>query len=107
MFINRVRVSILAAVLLGMNLGAAPAPPSYSGVRSAIEEMRANFATPAEGAASDWSAWLNDLEQELKNYASAASENDRLRSLGTIYKKLRCAGHLPGMGPREQAGGHD
>ena len=75
--------------LMSAILGAAPAPPSYLGVERTIDNIRQSWSSP--GAApqpnrAGWDLLFDALLGDLKAYAKAESESDRLESLDRIYQ---------------------
>jgi hypothetical protein len=79
----------LTALCLAVGGGAAPAPPSYHGIERAIADIRHAWAkpgAPAQPNASGWNTFFDAMLGELRKFATATSENDRLASLNRLYK---------------------
>ncbi|HEV3168316.1 MAG TPA: hypothetical protein VGZ22_30205 [Isosphaeraceae bacterium] len=76
----------ICAVLLG--LGAAPTATSYQPIDQAIEKTEKGLEKPGGGAsphAPGWNAFLGEVRSTLRDYATAQTENDRLRALSRLY----------------------
>jgi hypothetical protein len=79
----------LAVAALAASLGAAPAAPTSLGVERTIARIRADWAkpgAPAQPNAAGWNALFDRLGEDLRAYASAPTEDDRLRVLDRIYR---------------------
>ena len=96
------RLSLIkAAGLVGFvdcSPGSGPAAPSYLGVERTIDNIRQSWSTP--GAApqpnrAGWDVLFDALLGDLKAYAKAESENDRLESLDRIYQISNVLGTVP------------
>ncbi|MGE3820331.1 MAG: hypothetical protein AB7I30_13035 [Isosphaeraceae bacterium] len=91
----------------GMVQGAAPAPPSYQSVTRVIQEIREDWAKPGatpQPNAPGWNSLFGTLEQDLKAYSEATSEDDRLRALNRVYQisvALGTVGWSPALRLRE------
>jgi hypothetical protein len=80
---------LLAMGSLGIGLGAAPAAPSYHAVERSIDAIRKSWSqpgAPAQPNAAGWNAFFDALRDELRQYSTAPTENDRLVSLNRIYQ---------------------
>ncbi|MCA1684711.1 MAG: hypothetical protein LC745_01745, partial [Planctomycetia bacterium] len=89
---RRFRVFKLAVigVTLGAALGAAPAAPSYQAVEATVARVRANWAPlggPADPNAPGWNALFDALLRDLRRYASAPDDAERLSALGRIHQE--------------------
>lgn len=83
----RAWLPILAAGLIAVGVGAAPAPPSYQGVVESIERAGASWGeTPAtDPERVRWEGILGGLQKELADYSAATDEDSRLRRLDALY----------------------
>jgi hypothetical protein len=80
---------LLVAGCLAIGGGAAPAPPSYHGIERAIAEIRQSWARPGapeQPNAPGWNTFFDALLGELREFAAATNENDRLSALNRLYK---------------------
>ena len=79
----------LAAWILGVALGAAPAAPSYHGIERTIAQVREDWkqagARPQPNAPG-WEAFFDAVSRDLHAYATAETEDARLRPLGRLYQ---------------------
>src|SRR4051794_10437032 len=104
---NRGWKPLAAALSLGILLGAAPPTPSYYGIERTIDRVRVDWAkpgAPAQPNADGWNAFFDALRAELKTYATAPDDAQRLRSLGRLYEMsvaLRGVAWGPGAEVRE------
>lgn len=75
----------LGACLTLASIGAGPASPSYIAIEQAIAAMRANLEARPQANGPGWETFASAMERDLKDYASAPSENDRLKALGKLH----------------------
>ncbi|MBX6312738.1 MAG: hypothetical protein IRY99_07460 [Isosphaeraceae bacterium] len=83
------RILVAAVLAAGAGIGAAPAAPSFSGVQQVIEQIRADWQKRGENApkqAPGWNAYFDALLAELRNYETARTETDKIRSLDRLYR---------------------
>ncbi len=87
------RFGLVWLLLFGATLGsahaAAPAAPSFHGVEATIGRIRDGWAKPGaapEPNAPGWNALFDALQADLKSFAAASSDNDRLTALNRIYQ---------------------
>jgi hypothetical protein len=69
-------------------MGAAPAPPSYLGVRKAIGTIRQSWSAPGAAAQPNQAGWntlFDTLLSDLKAYNTATSDADRLEALKRVH----------------------
>ena len=81
---------VLVGATLGVALGAAPAAPSYQLVESAIARVRSDWAKPGVAAdpnAPGWNALFDALLRDLRTYATATTDADRLTALGRVHQE--------------------
>jgi hypothetical protein len=84
---ERSRTWVLLLAMAG--LGAAPAAPTSLGVEKTIERIRADWAKPGarpQPNAPGWNALFDRITADLKSYATARSEDDRLLALDRLYR---------------------
>ncbi len=85
---------MVATITAGIGLSsatfaAAPAAPSYQGVERTIEAIRQAWSSPGAPAQPNrpgWDALFDALLEDLRSYAKAASDDDRLAALDHIYQ---------------------
>jgi hypothetical protein len=68
---------------------AAPAAPTYIGVERTIESIRQAWAAPGARPnpnADGWNALFDALLQDLRSYAKAADDTERLTALNNVYQ---------------------
>ncbi len=68
---------------------AAPAPPTYVGVERTIETIRRAWSAPGarpEPNADGWNALFHTLLENLRGYAQAADDTERLTALNNVYE---------------------
>jgi hypothetical protein len=85
----RTWLPLLAAGLIAIGAGAAPAPPSYQGVLNTIERARGAWGTtPADDPGrAQWEGYAGELQKELAAYGAAASDAERLQRLDALYRR--------------------
>ncbi|MBV8611755.1 MAG: hypothetical protein JO034_30480 [Singulisphaera sp.] len=94
-------------ILIAGSLGAAPAAPSYLGIERSIASARNELAKPgtAQPNAPGWNAFFDALTNELRAYANAPTDNDRLVSLNRLYQMSVALGSVswpPALQVREE-----
>jgi hypothetical protein len=75
--------------LAGGVVQAAPAAPTYMGVERTIESIRQAWAkpgAPVEPNADGWNALFDALLADLRSYAKAENDTDRLVALNRVYE---------------------
>src|SRR5262245_31919449 len=80
---------ILAGVAAAVALGAAPAAPTYHAIEATITRIRGEWAKPdarPQPNAPGWNALFDAAVADLRAYASAISERDRLEALNRLYR---------------------
>lgn len=98
---TRVWNFVLSSGCLAVALGAAPAASTSREVQQSIDQIRAGWAKPGAAEqpnAPGWNAFFDRLNADLSEYASAKSEDDRLRSLAELHQlsvALREVGWTP------------
>src|SRR5437762_14180501 len=84
--------------LAGTVLEAAPASPTYAGVERTIESIRQAWSKPGarvEPNAPGWNALFDALLEDLRAYAKADNETDRLTALNRVYQISAALGRVP------------
>ncbi len=70
-------------------LEAAPAAPTYMGVERTIESIRQSWSTPGARTSPNtdgWNALFDALLQDLRSYAKAGDDTERLGALDRVYQ---------------------
>ena len=87
-------------------LGAAPAPPSYLGVERTIDNIRQSWSSPGappQPNRAGWDVLFDALLGDLKAYAKAESETDRVEVARSRLSDLERARHGPVVAGRDPA----
>ncbi len=82
-------VGIVAAGWPKGPVHAAPATPTYVGVERTIESIRQAWAKPGarvDPNADGWNTLFDSLLQDLRNYAKADNDGDRLTAINQVYR---------------------
>jgi len=80
---------VLLSVMAGAAFGQAPAAPSYLAVEQTIGNIRGEWAKPGAATqpnAPGWNALFDALLGDLRNYAVATTQGDRLASMNRVYQ---------------------
>ena len=84
--------SAVVAALATAALGAAPAPPSYMGVESAIGRIQDGWRQPGarpQPNAAGWDAFFDGLKTVFATHSGAQDEATQLRALDRLYQYAR------------------
>jgi len=91
------RLTVLVGLACAV-IGAAPAPPSYLGIERTIETIRRSWSSPGaqpQPNKAGWDALFDALLADLKTYAKAQSDADRLQTLNHVYEISNVLGTVP------------
>src|SRR3954454_11755713 len=79
----------LAAWVVGLAAGAAPAPPSYYSVVQTIDRIQKGWEEPGarpQPNRAGWEAYFRSLQSALRTYATAPSRSAQWRALGRLHQ---------------------
>jgi hypothetical protein len=79
----------LVGLMVSAGIGASPAAPSYQLIEQTIGKIRGDWAkpgAPAQPNAAGWNALFDAMVADLRSYAAAKTERDRLVSLSRLYQ---------------------
>ncbi|MFI5454559.1 MAG: hypothetical protein ACHRXM_03825 [Isosphaerales bacterium] len=99
---RRMVMLTVATLGVGMELAnavsaAAPATPSYQGVERRIQEIRQSWSSAGAQPQPNrpgWDAFFDSVLSDLRSYAKAESETERLESLDHLYQLSSALGNV-------------
>ncbi len=96
---TRAWTCLSAALLVAVGLGAAPAPPSYVGVASRINEIQKDWRTAGYSESDNpygggWEQFFGSVSQELDRYCRSNSIDERVQALNRLYQDMQAMSNV-------------